>query len=72
MTPLLAPPRLGDPVSFDPDELAYIERVSAERQALAWNVILETDPVYGPLSGYRVGVAPFRVNRRFRLVWVAV
>lgn len=51
--PSLMPPREGGLLN---PELAYVKRVSAERQAAAWNQMLSDDPVLGPASGFVVGV----------------
>lgn len=66
--PSLNPPRLGDPID---SESSYVRRESAERQAGYWNEELANDPVMGPKCGLVVGVSPIRVDRRYRLVWVA-
>ncbi|WP_238396647.1 hypothetical protein [Mycolicibacterium sp. CBMA 234] len=62
-------PRLGDPL--DGQALAYVKRISAQRQAKFWNEILLDDPVIGPACGLVVGVAPIRnADGRYPLVWV--
>jgi hypothetical protein len=53
------PPRLGDPISSG-EELAYVKRSSAQRQAALWNQALAGDPVFGAESGMAVGAAPVR------------
>ena len=54
--PPLTEPALGRSLTADADH-AYRTRSSAERQAAHWNAVLEHDPVLGPESGFRVGVA---------------
>lgn len=67
--PRLSFPRLGDPLNSH--AFAYVKRISAERQAKAWNEILVDDPVIGPGCGLVVGVAPIRnAEGRYPLVWV--
>jgi hypothetical protein len=69
MPPPVSFPRLGDPLNGD--ALAYVKRISAERQAKAWNDILLDDPVIGPACGLVVGAAPIRnAEGRYPLVWV--
>lgn len=65
--PSLTPPREGELI--DRGESAYVKRQSAETQARFWNEVLADDPVFGPESGFRVGVGP-RMDRRYPLVWV--
>lgn len=66
--PPLTPPRSGDLIN---PELAYVKRISAVRQAAAWNAIIRDDPVLGPASGCLVGVGAQR-NGRYPLVWSAM
>ncbi|MGB8403131.1 MAG: hypothetical protein WCE30_03530 [Mycobacterium sp.] len=62
-------PRVGDPLNGQ--ALAYLKRLSAQRQAEFWNEILLDDPVIGPTCGLVVGVAPIRnAEGRHPLVWV--
>jgi hypothetical protein len=56
MPPPVSFPRLGDPLNGQ--ALAYVTRISAERQAKFWKEILLDDPVIGPACGLVVGVAP--------------
>lgn len=49
--------------------LAYVKRASSLSQAGGWNAHLADDPVFGPASGFKVGVGP-RMDGRFPLVWV--
>lgn len=70
VAPPLQVPRLGDPITRW-GELSYVKRTSSERQAQLWNVVLSDDPVFGPMSGFVVGVAPLRDrDGRYPLVWV--
>jgi len=69
MPPSVSFPRLGDPLNGS--AFACVKRISAERQAKAWNDILRDDPVMGPACGLVVGVAPIRnAEGRYPLVWV--
>lgn len=52
-------------------DVSYVKRDSARRQAAHWNEALRDDPVFGPGSGYCVGVGE-KVGRRWPLVWVPV
>lgn len=52
-------------------ELAYVKRESARRNAAEWNDMLRDDPLFGPSSGYCVGIGE-QVGRRWPLVWVPV
>lgn len=67
--PPVAPPRLGDPLSV---ELAYRARSSANTQADRWNLVLHDDPLFGPSTGLKVGVAPTKNDAGdYELVWVS-
>lgn len=69
-TPALQVPRLGDPIT-EGGEWSFVKRASSERQAQLWNAVLVDDPVFGPMSGLAVGVAPLRDrDGRYPLVWV--
>jgi len=62
-------PRLGQALS---DELSYVRRASAEKQAKFWNQVLADNPIYGPASGLIVGAAPKKdADGRYKLVWAA-
>ena len=65
--PPLDPPRAGRRIRGE--TFAYVKRVSAERQAAAWNEQLANDPVLGPTSGFVVGVGE-RSEGRYPLIWV--
>lgn len=66
--PPLNPPELGVPLG---PELGYKKRSSSSRQAETWNEILADDPVFGPSSGYVVGVSPIKDrDGYYELVWV--
>ena len=49
--------------------VSYAKKSSAINQAEAWNEHLKDDPVYGPRSGFVVGIGP-RTAGRYPLVWV--
>jgi len=70
--PALTTPSAGRAIT-PAGELAYRKRSSAEQQARAWNELLRLDPVHGPESGLRVGVAPLPSQQsdglRWELVW---
>ena len=72
--PELTAPELGRPITVEAD-LAYRRRESAYRQAERWNRILQDDPVAGPTTGLRVGVAPlvstFADGPRWDLIWIS-
>ncbi|EWT02608.1 hypothetical protein N865_02835 [Intrasporangium oryzae NRRL B-24470] len=67
-SPPLMPPRAGDPIAVD---ISYVKRRSAENQANHWNEVLADDAVFGPASGFAVGVGA-RADGRYPLIWVPV
>ncbi len=75
--PSLTLPRWGERLH---PALAYVKRISAARQAAAWNQQLVGDPVLGPSSGFYVGVGaaqeqvdlPGQVRKRYPLIWLPI
>ena len=69
-------PSLGQPItetdSYGEPQASYVKRASAENQAHHWNEVLRDDPFHGPVSGFKVGVAPVKWGRRYPLIWVPV
>lgn len=66
--PSLNPPRLGDPIA---PGCEYVKRTSAVAQAGFWNEALAADPIFGPASGFRVGIG-MRMGGAYPLVWLPV
>lgn len=66
--PPLTTPREGDRIT-DMEDLSYVKARSAAHQADMWNRVLNDDPVFGPASGFVVGVGP-RMDGRYPLVWL--
>lgn len=66
-------PAVSEPSEHTPlchDELTWWSRRVARRRARFWNSLIEGHPLYGPVSGYVVGVDRVPHHRRHRLVWV--
>lgn len=68
VAPPLTLPQRGLPITPNA-AFAYVKRESSVRQAAYWNAALADDPVFGPASGFVVGVGS-RVGRRWPLVWI--
>ncbi|GAA1434386.1 hypothetical protein GCM10009616_28660 [Microlunatus lacustris] len=64
--PAISVPALGRHLSPD---ISSSKKVRAEKQAKFWNLGLAEDPVFGPGSGYVVGVTDQAVDGRWPLVW---
>ena len=66
--PALNPPLAGEVIDVA-GTCAYVKPASARHQASLWNTVLRDDPVFGPASGFVVGVGP-RMDGRYPLVWM--